>query len=87
MLRRDDTVPAWPLYQMEVLRGGAEPDALAVVIRTRTRGEGGTRIRQNAVRLRLTGRDHVDRRAIDEAQREAHAALVAALLDEPVGGP
>lgn len=87
MLRRDDTVPAWPLYQMEVARSGAEPDVLAVVIRTRVRGEGGPRIRQNVVRLRLTRVDHVDRRAIDEAQREAHASLVAALLDEPVGGP
>lgn len=80
-------VPAWPLYQMEVVRNGAEPDVLAVVIRTRVRGEVGRRICQNVVRLRLTRVDHVDRRAIDDAQREAHASLVAALLDEPVGGP
>ena len=87
MLRRDDTVPAWPLYQMEVVRNGAEPDILAVIVRTRVRGEVGSRLRQNVVRLRLTRVDHVDRRAIDDAQREAHASLVAALMDEPVGGP
>lgn len=81
-LSRNDLVPAWPLYQMEVVRSGDDPDVLAVVIRTRVHSEGGDRILQNAVRLPLTRRGREDRRAIDEAQREAYESLVVALPEE-----